>query len=87
MQGYPAESVLALRRGQKRGVAPDAARRTDEAVEEWDSAASEEDVARYVAVAPRIVEPPPPPPPPPPPEPKVKGPWPQWSGEGRCYAI
>ena len=41
----------------------------------------------YVAVAPRVVEPPPPPPPPPPPEPKVKGPWPQWSGEGRCYAI
>ena len=24
LQGYPAESVLALRRGQKRGVAPDA---------------------------------------------------------------
>ena len=37
LQGYPAESVLALRRGQKRGVAPDAARRTDEVIEEWDS--------------------------------------------------
>ena len=81
MQGYPAESVLALRRGQKRGVAPDAARRTDEVIEEWDSRSEEEDVA----VAPPVVEPPPPPPPPP--EPKVKGPWPQWSGEGRCYAI
>ena len=78
--------MLALRRGQKRGVAPDAARRTDEAVEEWDSRSEDEDVA-VARLAPRIVEPPPPPPPPPPPEPKVKGPWPQWSGEGRCYAI
>jgi len=86
LQGYPAESVLALRRGQKRGVAPDAARRTDEAVEEWDSRSEDDDVAVYRTVAPP--EPPkPPPPPPPPPEPKVKGPWPQWSGEGRCYAI
>jgi len=87
LEGYPSESVLALRRGQKRGVAPDAARRSDEAVEEWESDESVELPFDQLPHPPPVVHPARPPRVIYPGGRKPKQAFPQWSGEGRCFAI